>query len=86
MKYLDNRKKDSETGLAQIEKFQETWHKLGDQNEVLLLQSMNQTYQEAEAALAEPKPLKLNNVFSKVSKDIEYAHISRYILSAANQL
>ena len=47
---------------------------------------MNQTYQEAEIALAEPKPLKINNVFSKVSKDLEYAHISRYILSAANQL
>ena len=69
VKYLDNRKKDGENSLAAIQKFQDTWHKLGEQNEIVMLKDMKETYQEAEVALIEPKPLKINQVFGKVSKD-----------------
>ena len=59
---------------------------MGEQNDGMLLEEMAQRHQEAEQATAEPKPLKINAIFTKVQKELEFAQFSKHLLSSLNQV
>ena len=56
-----------------INEFQSSWNKLGELSDEQLLIDIDGSYKEAEKALCEPKPIKINQVIPKVNKDTEIA-------------
>lgn len=69
-----------------ISEFQSSWNKLGELTDEQLLVDINGSYKEAEKALCEPKPIKINQVIPRVNKDTEIAQLTKFLLNSANQV
>lgn len=80
LKYLSNKEKELTTQLDNIQSFHDSWKTMGEQNDGNLLEQMAMRHQEADQAIAEPKQMKFNSIFTKVNRESEFAQFSKHIL------